>query len=117
MALALTSNIAYAASGTVVFQEFPAIEDIIAANGIDETYGPNTKEGYIKNKFLGYYQTTVQVEGKIAPLYSYTPESCIISNPVVLAVLDEGDDVAAFFKTNSKDADKNGLRYPRLNRA
>ena len=43
MALALTSNIAYAASGTVVFQEFPAIEDIIAANGIDETYGPNTK--------------------------------------------------------------------------
>ena len=64
MALALTSNIAYAASGTVVFQEFPAIEDIIAANGIDETYGPNTKEGYIKNKFLGYYQTTVQVEGE-----------------------------------------------------
>lgn len=51
----------------------------------------------------------MQAEGKSATLYPYTPEFCIISNPVVLAVLDVGDDVAAFFKTNSKDADKNGF--------
>ncbi len=105
----MTDNQMLTADKKINFPEFPAIEEVNAANGLDEAYGPDRKGGYIKNKFPGYHKTTVQAAGKSTTLYSYTPISCLISNPVVLAVLDEGSDVSALFLANQEIADHYGF--------
>ena len=95
LVLLLVSMAAFA-QAEIEWQSFPPIEEVTAHNAVNDTYGPNTTEGYLKNKFLGYF-TDALVSGELSTdLYFYTPDNCLIGSPAVLVLLDEGQSAEDF---------------------
>lgn len=92
----LLASVAIFAQAEIEWNTFPPIEEVTAHNAVNDTYGPNTTEGYLKNKFLGYF-ADVLVSGELSTdIFFYTPENCLIGSPAVLVLLDEGQTAEDF---------------------
>ena len=108
IALLLISVTAFA-HAEIDWESFPPIEEVTAHNAVNDTYGPNTSEGYLKNKFLGYFADTLVTGDLSTDIYFYTPENCLIGSPAVLVLLDEGQTAEDFL------ADTTWIHFSDLN--
>ena len=94
--LALTLSLVAFAHADIAWNSFPPIEEVTAHNAVNDIYGPNTTEGYLKNKFLGYYTDSLAAGEFSTEIFFYTPENCLIGSPAALVLLDDGQSVEEF---------------------